>query len=129
MPQIPCLELNDGNSMPVLGIGTAGSDAKEKAYEATKMAIKAGYRHIDTAWIYETEKLVGRAIRECIEEGIVTREELFVTTKLWLSFFGENRARVGLRHSLVRLQLDYVDLFLVHWPCPLIPVEGEQSIA
>jgi diketogulonate reductase-like aldo/keto reductase len=122
--------LNDGNVMPLLGLGTyiaAHHSEKEKSqvYQATKDALQAGYRHIDTAWIYGIEDQVGRAIRECVEEGLFKREELFVTTKLWLSYFGKDHVKVGIKESLEKLGLDYVDLFLIHWPCAVKLVEGK----
>ncbi len=99
--------LNDGNGMPLLGLGT-GSLRGEKAYNPVLWALDAGYRHIDTAWWYGNQRQVGRAIKD----SGVPRDEIFVTTKLWpshLSFPERN-----LRKSLEKLQLDYVDLFLIH---------------
>lgn len=123
MLTLPRLELNDGNCIPALGYGTYGhkdSGEREKAYQAVKDAISVGYRHIDTAFLYEIEDQVGLAIRDSIAEGIVKREDLFVTTKLWQTFFRKEKVREGFDASLKALGLDYVDLFLFHWPVPLV---------
>jgi len=110
---IPSLELNDGNRIPQLGLGTWPlSDAEVALVIPT--AIELGYRHIDTAAKYENEAGVGEGIRR---SGI-DRDDLFVTTKLDGEFQGDDRARDGLRASLQRLDLDYVDLLLIHWPLP-----------
>lgn len=119
---IPRVQLNDGNSIPILGLGTYGhveTGDREKTYQAIRWAIEAGYRHIDTAFFYENEESIGKAIRDCISEGLVTREELFVTTKLWMTFFRREHVAEGLNSSLKALGLDYVDLFLVHAPTAL----------
>lgn len=129
MSKSPSLKLNDGNSMPLLGLGTyghKGSGDNDKVYQAVKDAIKAGYRHIDTAWVYEVEPQVGQAIKDSIAEGLVKREELFVTTKLWLTYFKKEKVAQAIETSLKNLQLDYVDLYLVHWPVALqYTVEGQ----
>src|SRR5689334_21354252 len=111
MAKSPSLKLNDGNSIPLLGLGTYGhkdSGDNDKVYDAVKDAIKAGYRHIDTAWVYEVEPQVGNAIRDAIKEGLVTREELFITTKLWLTYFKKDKVAKAINTSLKNLQLDYV---------------------
>lgn len=77
-------------------------------------AIEAGYRHIDTALAYQNEEDVGKGIKAAIDAGLVKREDLFVTTKLWNVY--ANRVQEGLDTSLKSLALDYVDLYLVHWP-------------
>jgi 2,5-diketo-D-gluconate reductase A len=110
---IPSLALNDGHSIPQLGLGTWPlSDAEVALVIPT--AIELGYRHIDTAVKYGNEVGVGEGIRR---SGI-DRDELFVTTKLDGEFQGEERALDGLRDSLQRLDLEYVDLLLIHWPLP-----------
>ncbi len=104
--------LSNGVVVPLLGLGTFKSDNDGDAYNSVKWALEAGYRHIDTAQGYGNEESVGRAIRE---SGI-PREEIFVTTKLTVSLSGYNNALKGIEESLERLGLDYVDLFLIHWP-------------
>lgn len=79
-------------------------------------AIKYGYRHIDAAYIYQNEDEVGEGIERAIKEGMVKREDLFVTTKCWLTYLRKDRVEKCLRKSLASLKLDYVDLYLIHWP-------------
>ena len=86
---------------------------------AVYVAIKHGYRHIDTAFIYQNENEVGDGIERAIREGLVKREALFVTTKCWLTYLRQDRVEQCLKKSLENLKLDYVDLYLVHWPMAL----------
>lgn len=111
----PYIRLNDGNKMPMLGLGTWNAQGKELK-DAVKAAIYCGYRHIDTASNYKNEKLVGDAIQECLNEGVVRREELFITTKLWNNSHVRSSVRRALEKSLKELQLSYVDLYLIHYP-------------
>lgn len=83
------------------------------------MAIAAGYRHIDTAYAYENEKIVGETLHKAFASGVVKREEMFITTKLWSTFHRSDLVKVALEKSLANLQLDYVDLYLMHWPFAL----------
>jgi 2,5-diketo-D-gluconate reductase A len=110
---IPDLALNDGTSIPQLGLGTYGL-WNEEGSAVVASAIGLGYRHIDTAARYENEAAVGEGIRR----SGVNRAELFVTTKLDGQWQGEDRAVAGLAACLERLGLDYVDLLLIHWPLP-----------
>lgn len=107
--------LNDGNLIPKLGFGTWQSKNGEEAYQAVKTALKVGYRHIDTAAIYGNEESVGQAIRD---SGI-DRKEIFVTTKLWNNVGNYQEAWEAIDTSLEKLGLDFVDLYLIHWPNPL----------
>lgn len=109
---IPNIELNDGNTIPQLGLGVFKVDPGE-AERVVSEALAAGYRHIDTAAIYRNEAEVGAAIAK---SGIA-REDLFVTTKLWNS--DQTRGREAFEDSLDKLGLDRVDLYLVHWPQPM----------
>ncbi|MBX7443904.1 MULTISPECIES: aldo/keto reductase [unclassified Arthrobacter] len=113
MTLAPLIELNDGHSIPQLGLGTWPLDDDQVA-TAVVQALEAGYRHIDTAVKYGNERGVGNGIRA---SGL-DRSELFVTTKLDGEFQGHDRAVAGLEGSLERLGLDYVDLLLIHWPLP-----------
>jgi len=107
----PKIKLHDGNMMPQLGLGVWKASNQEASH-AVSEAINGGYRHIDTAAIYQNEEGVGEAL-----SGItVPREELFITTKLWNS--DQLNAQAALETSLKKLRLDYVDLYLIHWPTP-----------
>lgn len=117
MTLAPLIELNDGNRIPQLGLGTWPLD-DEMVAAAVVQAVEAGYRHIDTAVKYGNEQGVGSGIRA---SGL-DRGELFITTKLDGGFQGHDRAVAGLEGSLKRLGLDYVDLLLIHWP---LPARGE----
>ena len=108
---IPTLKLNNGVEMPVLGFGVYQVPA-EQTEQVVSDALAAGYRSIDTAAAYRNEEAVGRAIAAA---GIA-RDELFVTTKLWIQDTGEGKARRAFEASLERLGLDYVDLYLIHQP-------------
>lgn len=107
--------LNNGLKMPILGLGVWQMENGAETEHAVRWAIEAGYRHIDTAALYGNEESVGHAVRE---SGI-PREELFVTTKLWPTDY--LNPQKGFDASMKRLGLDYVDLYLVHWPIPLMP--------
>ncbi|KXP13516.1 2,5-diketo-D-gluconic acid reductase [Tsukamurella pulmonis] len=113
MTTIPQLTLNDGVRMPQVGFGVF-QVPDDEAQRAVETALAAGYRSIDTAMIYGNEVGVGRALAAA---GI-PREDLFVTTKLWVADLGAGRARAALEASLDRLGLDHVDLYLIHWPAP-----------
>lgn len=115
--QIPTVTFNDGTEMPQLGLGTYKLRGEE-CVRVVREAIELGYRHIDTASVYENEEEVGQAIADAIAAGDVSREELFVTTKVWNDCHGAEKASASFQESLGRLGLEYIDLFLVHWPCP-----------
>ncbi|XP_037703908.1 aldo-keto reductase family 1 member C4-like isoform X3 [Choloepus didactylus] len=119
------VQLNDGHFMPILGFGTAASAEvpKSETEEATKIAIDAGYRHIDSAFVYDNEEQVGCAIRSKIADGTVKREDIFYTSKLWVTFFQPELVRPALERSLKKLQLDYVDLYIMHFPAALKALE------
>lgn len=108
--------LNNEVMMPSIGYGVFRMTNPEECENSVVQAIKAGYRLIDTAAAYENETAVGNAIRRVTAEKIVLREELFVTTKLWITDTFYEKAKDGFRHSLDRLGLDYVDLYLIHQP-------------
>ncbi|XP_024434385.2 estradiol 17 beta-dehydrogenase 5 [Desmodus rotundus] len=122
------VKLNDGHFMPLLGLGTSAPQevAKSKAEDAIKTAIDVGYRHIDSSYVYLNEEEVGRAIQKKIADGTVKRDDIFFTSKLWLTFFRPELVRTALEMSLRKLQLSYVDLFLIHFPAALKP--GEEIL-
>ncbi|MRH44937.1 aldo/keto reductase [Aquibacillus halophilus] len=106
-------ELHNGVKIPVVGLGVYKM-IDGSVYEAVKSALDIGYRHIDTASFYENEEGVGRAIKD---SGI-PREDIFITTKAWNDEQGYDEALAAFQRSLDKLELDYVDLYLVHWPVP-----------
>lgn len=110
-------QLNDGHKIPALGLGTVPPQDPSEVKNQVYTAIKAGFRHVDTAWYYGTEKYVGQALKQLFDEGVVKREDVFITTKVWPSFY-HNPER-SLDKSLSELGLDYVDLLLQHWPIAL----------
>ncbi|XP_063132769.1 aldo-keto reductase family 1 member C3-like 1 isoform X3 [Rattus norvegicus] len=120
-----CVELSDGRLMPLLGYGTFQNPEipASKILESTKIAIDIGFRHIDSAYVYKNEKEVGEAIRSKITGGVVKREDIFLTTKLWSTFHRPELVRVGLERSLKSFQLDYVDLYLIHYPISIKAME------
>lgn len=111
------IRLNDNNQIPVIGFGVFMIPNDGSTYEAVSEALKAGYRHIDTAAAYFNEEEVGRAVRD---SGI-PREEIFVTSKLWLQDYGYEQAKVGIDRSLRKLGMDYIDLYLIHQPYGDVP--------
>ena len=114
MSDVPTITLNDGVIMPQLGLGVWQAKDGGETRNAVKTAIESGYRMIDTAMVYLNEEDVGLGIKD---SGI-DRKDLFVTTKLWNSDQGSSSVRPALEKSLKKLGLDYVDLYLIHWPTP-----------
>lgn len=112
------LTFGNGDQMPILGLGTWKSDPGD-VYNAVKEAIRVGYRHIDCAHIYGNEAEVGKAIAQSISEGIVSRDQLWITSKLWNDSHAPVHVQPGLETTLNNLQLDYLDLYLIHWPVSL----------
>ena len=117
--------LNSGYEMPILGLGMFSLSDSE-AENSTYWALKDGFRLIDTARIYGNEEAVGRGLQRAIDEGIVTREEVFITTKMWTSDFDNGDAAVDA--SLERLGLDYIDLMILHHSQPSNDVDAYQAM-
>ncbi|WMT39060.1 aldo/keto reductase [Paenibacillus sp. D2_2] len=108
--------LNNGVKMPRFGLGVYKVQEGEEVIHAVKSAIRAGYRSIDTAALYNNEEGVGQAVREAMTENGLTRDQLFITSKVWNSEQGYEKTLQAFETSLNKLGLDYIDLFLVHWP-------------
>jgi alcohol dehydrogenase (NADP+) len=109
------LEFSNGDKLDSIGLGTWKSD-KGKVEEAVYTALKTGYTHIDCALVYGNEKEVGNGIHKALNEGIITREDLWVTSKLWNNAHRKEDVIPALEQSLEDLRLDYLDLYLMHWP-------------
>lgn len=119
--KVPSLVLKaSGDKIPALGFGTFGSDYVSPAEmaESVRTAILAGYRHIDCASVYGNEKEIGVVLKELMDSGIVRREELWITSKVWNDHHGAGDVLLSCAQSLKDLQLDYLDLMLIHWPFP-----------
>lgn len=112
-------KLNDGHSIPCVGFGTWQSADGEECYNAVLNVLRCGYRHIDTATAYGNEESVGKAIADFLKESGLNRSELFITTKLWNKDHGYDSAKKAIDLSLQKLGLEYIDLYLIHWPNPL----------
>ena len=106
------VKLNTGTKMPMLGYGVFRIEDGQSGVNAVKLALETGYRSIDTAAIYGNEKAVGQAIKE----SGVPREDIFLTTKLWNEVMRTGNPEEAFEQSLVNLGVDYVDLYLIHWP-------------
>jgi aldehyde reductase len=119
------IALNNGDEIPALGFGTLVSDST-KTRRATKAAVEVGFRHLDCAERYRNEAEVGAALKELFADGIVRREDLFVTTKLWNNNHRPERVRPALKASLERLGLDTVDLYLMHTPFAFQPGDDQD---
>jgi alcohol dehydrogenase (NADP+) len=115
---VPCKFLSNGAKIPVIGLGTFGSDNYSAAQiaEAVDFAIRNGYRHIDCASVYMNEPELGNAISTLIQEGVVSRDDLWITSKVWNDAHGDGEVIESCKKSISDLQLEYLDLYLVHWP-------------
>ena len=123
--EIPYLRLSDGISMPQIGFGTAGLGNSETTKKAINIALDAGYRHFDTASFYNNEKEIGQILQERTD---IPRQELFIATKLWNSDHGYEKTKKAFHKSLDRLHLDYIDLYLTHWPVPKLRKDSWKAM-
>jgi len=116
---VPQRRLSTGAAMPAIGLGTFGSDhiSPAQVSEAVKGAAAVGYRHFDCASVYGNEKQIGEALQE-IQAGGVRRQDLWITSKLWNDKHGEDDVIASCQQSLADLRLEYLDLYLIHWPFP-----------
>jgi alcohol dehydrogenase (NADP+) len=127
------LKFKNDDFMPALGLGTWKSKPNE-VYQAVIDAIETGYRHIDCAPIYGNEAEIGKALSKVINDGVVKREELWITSKLWNNAHAADAVVPALKKTLKDLQLDYLDLFLVHWPVAvkqdvMFPEKGSDMVS
>ena len=127
------LTFENGDKMPALGLGTWKS-AKGEVYTAVKTAIEIGYRHFDCALVYGNEQEIGQAFADAMKEGTVKREELWITSKLWNNSHEKQYILPSINTTLKDLQLDYLDLYLIHWPVALkravaYPQTGEDMLS
>lgn len=113
----PTKTLSNGVKVPLIGLGTwQAGENPHLVEQAIKDAVDAGYRHFDCAYIYGNEVEIGKALREKIAEGVVKREELFITTKLWNTKHKKESVVPACKESVKNFGFDYVDLYLIHWP-------------
>jgi len=128
MRPTPTIEFSNGDRLPQLGLGTWKSEPGQVA-AAIQAAVRAGYRHIDCAAIYGNEKEIGSALAALFEAGEVTRQELWITSKLWNNAHAVSAVQPALEQTLADLQLDYLDLYLMHWPVASLPSGELISLA
>ncbi|MEO9806612.1 MAG: aldo/keto reductase [Reichenbachiella sp.] len=125
--------MSNGDQMPALGLGTWKSEPGD-VYKAVRSALSVGYRHFDCAYIYQNEQEIGAALHDAIMTGEVNREELWITSKLWNTHHGLSDVRECLQITLKALQLEYLDLYLIHWPVAqqkdvIFPEDGSGLIS
>ena len=110
------IKLNNDTTIPMFGYGTYKIKDSNEAYTSVRLALKNGYRHIDTAAFYENEKYVANAIKDFMEESHTRREDIFVTSKAWKTELGYDKTLAAFEKTMNEMQMDYLDLYLIHWP-------------
>ena len=129
--RVPAIQLNDGRSVPAIGLGTYKTSDIAQIVE---QAIDVGYRHFDCARVYHNEPEVGRALQSAISSGKVKREDLFLVTKVWPNSFWKGGPTASANQSCKDLNTSYLDLLLIHWPIPFqrsdedFPLDGNGQI-
>jgi alcohol dehydrogenase (NADP+) len=120
LSKVPTKTLYTGAKIPAVGLGTFGSDrfTADEIATAVKDAIALGYRHIDCAAAYQNEDKIGESLKEVLDSGAIKRKDLWITSKLWNDMHGDGDVLIAVAKTLKDLQLDYLDLFLIHWPFP-----------
>jgi len=114
------LTFNNNDKMPILGLGTWKAEPGAVG-KAVQEAVRIGYRHIDCAAIYGNEAEIGKALQEVMQTGLVKRDELWITSKLWNNAHARDEVSIALKKTLAALRLDYLDLYLIHWPVATRP--------
>ncbi|XP_060215295.1 methylecgonone reductase-like isoform X2 [Lycium barbarum] len=133
MLTVPRFVLNSGHEMPLIGMGTAPTELtlppKDQLISIFVDAIETGYRHFDTAAVYGSEEALGGAVAEALQHGLIkSREEVFITSKLWCMDTHPDLVLPALKNTLAKLGMDYLDLYLIHWPARMKKNDSEEEI-
>ena len=119
---LPSIKMSNGQEIPLLGFRVTKHNVEPLGlYNLLKLAIKQGYRHFDTAWLYDTDFILQKAINDSILESdkLLSREDFFIATKLWNNYHSKEMVRKTINETLTNFSMDYLDLFYIHWPMAL----------